>query len=286
MLAESMGKLSLIKRLCLAVVGVTGFLIFAGCISSSFKPTHAEEVQISTLFGTGSLQLSDAACGESTNQPAYDPENNLLNMSGLTNTIISNCLRINATTENEYGYTLTLDGPDSGNLTLGDAAISNKDGSIAAPTVFAAQTTGGAWGFAIPSGQLKGTVLTGGKLANGFDSSYEVLPAHNTTNTAKYAPVPTSATAISKTTEANSTLDSYDIYFAAAAGEYMPTGNYTGTITISGVGNGKPVPPTDMQTIPADNCPTERTMVRDARDNNTYWIRKIDNTASGGGARC
>ena len=39
---------------------------------------------------------------------------------------------------------------------------------------------------------------------------------------------------------------------------------------------------TIMQEVTLDSCPTERVWVVDARDNRTYWIRRIPNTASGG----
>jgi uncharacterized protein (TIGR02145 family) len=35
--------------------------------------------------------------------------------------------------------------------------------------------------------------------------------------------------------------------------------------------------PGDIQAITANNCPTTRTRVRDARDDHTYWVRKIGN---------
>jgi uncharacterized protein (TIGR02145 family) len=37
-----------------------------------------------------------------------------------------------------------------------------------------------------------------------------------------------------------------------------------------------------MQLVNIDNCPTTQTMVVDARDNHTYWIRKIPGTGAGG----
>jgi len=196
-----------------------------------------------------------------------------------------------------WGYTLTIAGPDDGNLTLANQAITATTGTIETPTTFASQTTGGAWGFAIPSGQLQGTVLTGGDLPNGFDSSYSVLGPSNQTNTANYAAVPTIATPVSTTEAASSTADSYDIFFAASAGAYMPTGSYTGIVTISAFGNGAPMPteaPTGapLQRITLDGtpgnyyCPTTRTRVIDARDGNTYWVRRINGTQAGGGDLC
>ena len=45
-------------------------------------------------------------------------------------------------------------------------------------------------------------------------------------------------------------------------------------------------PGTAMQQVTADNCPTERTRVQDARDGRSYWIRRIPNTRQGGGDLC
>jgi uncharacterized protein (TIGR02145 family) len=362
------------ERVAGAILAAAAFILFAGGIADSLRSTHADtEVQISANFGNGSLMLQDGACAESANQPSYDATNNTLNMSGIAGSIISNCVQFTAGTTGPQGYTIMIDGPDSGKLTLANVSINNKDGSMASPTVFAAQTTAGVWGFGIPRGQVKG-------VATGFDTAYNILPGDNTVNTAKYAPVPTAATPFSYTQAANVAPDIYDIYFGAHLGSYAPTGNYTGVVTVSIVGNAA-VPPTpvitrtansipaaygttsgtvtavtdinatckwnrgadftyatqgvaftatggtshsttvtglasgmniiyvrcanttetsivsevgttsatisttippgttgsDIQTVKAFNCPTTRTRVRDARDDVTYWIRKIDN---------
>jgi hypothetical protein len=41
-----------------------------------------------------------------------------------------------------------------------------------------------------------------------------------------------------------------------------------------------------MQLVNIDNCPTERTFVRDARDNKTYWIQKIEGAGADGSDLC
>jgi len=41
-----------------------------------------------------------------------------------------------------------------------------------------------------------------------------------------------------------------------------------------------------MQYVNIENCPTEQTFVRDARDNRTYWIQKISGTGAGGTDLC
>jgi len=56
----------------------------------------------------------------------------------------------------------------------------------------------------------------------------------------------------------------------------MPTGNYTGTVTFSAAMNSAPAPQgTFMQEITASNCPANRTMAIDARNNRTYWVRRV-----------
>jgi len=44
--------------------------------------------------------------------------------------------------------------------------------------------------------------------------------------------------------------------------------------------------PLIMQEVTLDNCPTVRTLAVDARDNRTYWIRRIPNTRAGSGDLC
>ncbi|MCL2038679.1 hypothetical protein FWG86_02145 [Candidatus Saccharibacteria bacterium] len=274
--------LELTHRISLATLAVAGFVVASGAIVGNIRLSRAQDTKVVASFGSGSLQLTDSPCGVSPNQPAYDSANNILSLYGLAGSIVSNCLNITADTNSTWGYTLTIAGPNHGNLTLANVALDPISGTIASPTVFASQSTGGAWGFAIPSDQMLGVV-------NGFDANYDVLAPTNTTNTANYAAVPTTATPFSITTEANVAPDSYDIFFAAAAGAYMPTGSYTGVITISGVGNAKPVPGTTgsfIQDITADNCPSERTRVVDARDDRTYWVRKIPGTGAGGTELC
>jgi len=41
-----------------------------------------------------------------------------------------------------------------------------------------------------------------------------------------------------------------------------------------------------IQNITNENCPLERTMVTDARDNRTYWVRKIPNSGTEGKDLC
>ncbi|MCL2038626.1 hypothetical protein FWG86_01855, partial [Candidatus Saccharibacteria bacterium] len=139
------------------------------------------------------------------------------------------------------------------------------------PAIFSNSIDTSNWGFAIPSSQVQG-------ITNGFDSSYSILGPANANNTAKFASVPSTATPISSTTAANPTADNYDFFFAVSSGSYMPTGTYTGKVIISALGNAAmPPSPLYLQNITINNCPVVRTMAVDARDNHTYWVRKIDN---------
>jgi uncharacterized protein (TIGR02145 family) len=188
---------------------------------------------------------------------------------------VADCITYAISTDAIYGYTALISSSASGNLALADdsAYVTPTHGTMETPAVFAAQTTGGAWGFGIPSGQIKNMEDIN------FDTAYQTLPIANTANTAHYAAIPTTPTAFAKTDAPNSTDDIYNIYFAIAAGTSMPTGEYSGTVVVSGTLNDAPggavAPGTAIQTVTAANCPATRTRVVDARDNATYWVRKI-----------
>ncbi|MCL2038672.1 hypothetical protein FWG86_02110 [Candidatus Saccharibacteria bacterium] len=175
---------------------------------------------------------------------------------------------------------MTIQGPSTGNLTLANQVITNTTGTITTPAIFSNSIDTSNWGFAIPSSQVQG-------ITNGFDSSYSILGPANANNTAKFASVPSTATPISSTTAANPTADNYDFFFAVSSGSYMPTGTYTGKVIISALGNAAmPPSPLYLQAININNCPVVRTMAVDARDNHTYWVRKITGTGAGGTDLC
>ncbi|MCL2038705.1 hypothetical protein FWG86_02290 [Candidatus Saccharibacteria bacterium] len=194
---------------------------------------------------------------------------------------------------------MSIAGPSNGNLALSgqpSQVINAKAGSIASPSVFATGSTS-TWGFAIPNVQLHGTTSTGGSIPSGFQPSYSLLPNNNTTNTALYAAVPTTATPFSATSTANpSSPHIYNVYFATRIAPAATSGTYLGTVTISGAVNLPPSGPdlngVVMQEISLDGlatpyaCPTERTRVVDARDDASYWIRRINGTSGFGGDLC
>ncbi|MCL2038615.1 hypothetical protein FWG86_01795 [Candidatus Saccharibacteria bacterium] len=226
--------ISLVRRIACGTLCVAGFVLLAGLARDSFRQVEAQEVQINAKLGTGFVQITDGACGSGDPilQDAYDENHDTLDIRVMPNSIASNCLGINVQTDSALGYTLTISGPSDGNLTLAGQAISPKDGSLTAPTVFAMKTHGASWGFAVPETQIKGFVW-------GFDDDYEVEGQANSDNTAHYAPVPTAAIPLSRTDGVSN--DDYDIFFAVAAGGNVPTGTYSGTVVISGVGNAAPM---------------------------------------------
>ncbi|MCL2038575.1 hypothetical protein FWG86_01570 [Candidatus Saccharibacteria bacterium] len=274
------GKLGWVRRVAGAVGVAAAFGVLVGMVSDGIRRVEAEEIQINATLGMGSLSITDGACSFANgSQTDYNAASNVLDISVLTDSIASNCLGISVVSLSNNGYTLTIEGPSTGNLTLANHNITGATGSIAAPAVFDHDVAESAWGFAIPSGQIR-------DVANGFDASYSVLAPSNTTNTAKYAAVPTTATAVSATTTANPSAHKYDFFFAVSAGTYVPTGTYRGVVTITAAGNAAPMPTeapagADMQRITLNGtfgdyfCPTSRTRVVDARDNNSYWIRKV-----------
>ena len=236
----------------------------------------AQEVQLGATLGIGSVSLTVGECSiTSTEQSAYDTLNSKLNINVLADSIASNCLGVSVTSSSQWGYTMTLAGS---NPTLGNQVIGSTDGTIESPTLLTRGLTNSVWGFAIPSSQVS-------TVTNGFDTSYDILGPTNKTNTSLYAQVPSTATPISQTNTLNTTPNSYDIFFAVASGAYVPTGTYTGTVTISVMGNAAPVP-AFMQELTASSCPMDRTMAIDARNNNTYWVRLIPGTGAGGTDLC
>jgi len=181
--------------------------------------------------------------------------------------IASGCIAVSVSTDSLHGYTASISGPTSGNLTTSNnLTIGSTTGTMAAPTTFASQTTGGAWGFAIPSGQIHG-------FTSAFDSTYTVQ--HSATNTSRFAQVPATITPFSQTTQANTSPNVYHVFFAVAAGPTLTSGVYSGQVTFSANINATPPPLILMQDITHQNCPANRTMVTDARDNRTYWIQRM-----------
>jgi uncharacterized protein (TIGR02145 family) len=261
-----------IKRIAGATLMVSGFSILTGMIANSLSPVEAQtgQVQINAAVSTGSLALTIDNSGPCS---SFDTTNQVLTIETMAGGITSNCLTVTANGTNPNGYTLTIDGPDSGNLVLGNQTLSSTNGSMGTPATLTSGLTTGSWGFAIPAEQNNGfswgfdNLATYTNPANGFNNPT------NTNNTAKFASVPTSATPFATTDAINSTPDTYNMFFGVSAGAGIATGTYTGVVTITGFGNATPLPQA-IQEITIGTCPTDRTMVMDARDNKTYWIQK------------
>ncbi|MCL2038634.1 hypothetical protein FWG86_01895 [Candidatus Saccharibacteria bacterium] len=264
---------TLVKRVASAAAGAAAFAIITGVVVSGFRPISAEEVQVNTTVGVGFVQISDQACSVDGPQPAYDAQNNVLDIEVLAGSIASNCIGLAVTSSYEYGYTLTLEGPPNGELTMGGEVFSSWNSEIRDVWDLSGGGSSSLWGFAIPHGQMHG-------IANNFDAAYQVLGPSNKNYTAVYAGVPDTATPISITDTANTTAHNYDIFFAMAPKSLALTGTYSGIVTLTAAGN--PVFPSDtmpaMQTITLSNCPTSRTVAFDARDGNTYWVGMFGST--------
>ncbi|MCL2002044.1 formylglycine-generating enzyme family protein, partial [Candidatus Saccharibacteria bacterium] len=235
-LSNVSGAARIVKRTALATLATAAFALFAGGIADSFRPINAQDVQINATLGTGFVSITDGACSvaNTSDQPDYNATNHVLDISVLPGGVASNCLGITASTSNTMGYTLTIDGPDSGALTLAGQTIDPTSGSLTVPAEFTATTNGSTWGFAIPRGQINGFNF-------GFDLAYDIVGSGNADASlvGAYAPVPVSATPFT-TTSAPAT-NGYDIFFGVSAGTNAATGTYTGVVTISGVGNAAPM---------------------------------------------
>jgi uncharacterized protein (TIGR02145 family) len=237
--------LTKIKSFATATLVVATFSIFVGILTDSIQGVQANdgEIQIASLATSGSISLTinnSGPCG------GFNYISSVLNIRTTAGSISNGCFTVITGTSSDYGYTLSLTGPSSGNLEAGNTgAIFAKSGSILSPSIFNPTTTGGEWGFAIPGLQTRGRNF-------GFNSSYDILSSSNQDNTALYAPVPTITTPISTTSAANHlTDDIYHVYVAVATGPLMATGEYSGTITVSVVANvALPQPPTITSVSP------------------------------------
>ncbi|MCL2002291.1 hypothetical protein FWG76_02695, partial [Candidatus Saccharibacteria bacterium] len=237
-LASKGGATRVIRRVAAATLATSAFALLVGGIAGSFRQTTAQEIQIGAIVGVGGVSITDGPCSvaNTSDQTNYDATNKKLDIAVRPGATASNCLGITAATDSDNGYTLTIAGPSSGNLTLANQAITPTSGSMTAPATFAAQNGSGAWGFAIPNGQISGFNF-------GFDANYSIVSSTNTAAAlvGSYAPVPTSATQFSQTTAP--ATNAYDIFFGVSAGTNAATGTYTGVVTISGVGNGAAMAP-------------------------------------------
>jgi hypothetical protein len=230
------------KIYAFAVLTAAAFSIFVGFLADSFRPIAANDssFQFAVMSGTGSLSITSSDAAPCTN---FDMVNNRLDLNVNAGYIAADCVTVSVSTDSINGYSLTINGPADGALRQGTQTIDAKDGNMTAPTVFAAQTTGGAWGFGIPNDQIHGHDW-------GFDDAYQAFGATNAINTALYAPVPSTATIFSSTDGPNTSDDDYNIFFAVAAGTTMPSGEYTGLVTVSAMMNSA-APPYDCANVAA-----------------------------------
>ena len=231
------------KRTTLLMAGA----LLIGVIANSFQSTKAEENQTMMRGNEGSLSITLNNSGPCS---AFNVVNNSLNIDVISGGIASNCFAVAASTTSAAGYTLDIAGSDE-LKTNDNLVIKPTTGTMENPTTFASPHTGGVWGFAISNDQIYGLDL-------GFDTSYQVLASNNTTNTARYAAVPTIPTAFSQTSAPNTTPDIYNIFLAVATGQNIPTGEYSGVVTVSGFMNAMPVfdcnaPDTSFDTGCTDN---------------------------------
>jgi len=222
--------MKVVKRAAGATLLVAAFSVFTGLIANTFSPTQAQDstVQIQAAVGTGdvSITIDDTdPCGN------FNTGNMTLALNTIAGAVASDCVAVAVSTTNPFGYTLTIDGPSNGML-AGDnfQNIGSVTGTMETPVVFANSATDGQWGFAVPNGQISGFDW-------GFDASYQVLDGTTTANTALFAAVPTTATPFSATTSQNTTPNEYHVFFGVSTGQVMPTGTYTGAVTITGVAN-------------------------------------------------
>ncbi|GHU54242.1 hypothetical protein AGMMS49975_14350 [Clostridia bacterium] len=97
------------------------------------------------------------------------------------------------------------------------------------------------------------------------------------------------STAATLVHESDSLDESRPYYFAACIDSTIPSDTYEATIAWSAIAVDTQPPVANgalMQTITNANCPADRTWVVDARDNRTYWIRKIANSGGTGVDLC
>lgn len=271
-----------VHRTASATLLVSGFLFFAGilnALTTPFTHAHNETSTPTPLNGGTSISLTTSSAGPCG---SFDTVNSQLRLNVGLGGMASDCMTLIVSTDDVEGYTLTISGPNTGNLTSSeDNHITPSGGTMQAPRALAPEDTGGVWGFAIPNGQI-----------NGFNFGFDAAYSNPASRTARFANVPRVSTAFSATNGANSSPNTYNIFFAVAASDAIVAGVYSGEIVFSASINQAPPPPIPLiQEITNANCPTERTMAIDNRDGRTYWVQMLadgncwmlTNLAYGGG---
>ncbi|MCL2085559.1 fibrobacter succinogenes major paralogous domain-containing protein [Candidatus Saccharibacteria bacterium] len=187
-----------------------------------------------------------------------------------------------------YGYNLSINSATANMVgqNMGSNTLVPSGGGIDNPIPFSSGNCN-AWGFATPG--------IGGNHSQAFDPSYSTLYNISTSIlSSNYAAVPTSPTLIDTVdnNDPGNVDETRPYYFAFCAGGSTNPDTYSATVTWTAVGISMPTEPPalplaqngdTMQEVGVSlSCPETRTWVVDARDNRTYWIRKIPGTASGG----
>jgi len=194
-------------------------------------------------------------------------------------------------TNGVYGYELYLHTTNSNGNMIGQdtgTTLSPMGGTIPNPIPFTASNCN-SWGFATPAED--------GNFSSAFDSSYTVMNNMPTTIvSSNFASVPTTLTAIHENVSSDLTDkdETRSYYFAFCAGANITADEYKANIVWTAIAIDEPpviIPPIAenaefIQNVSNDRCPTNRTWVVDARDNRTYWIRKIPNSGAGGTDLC
>lgn len=223
---------------------ITGLLVIGGA-AFSLQPynAYAEVVSIDATVGdTLTLNVCSSAIG----------------INVVPGRLSSAQCNVTVTTNAAYGYKLSLSNADDNTALINTSNAAYTIASTSATATAPAVLTDSTWGFATPGAP--------------FDASYAV-ETNNANSTSKWAGVPVLTTPIEiKQTDAPAASGEITpLYFAAKPAATQTSGTYNNTVIVSATANIAPA----MQTITAATCPGNRTMARDARDNRTYWVRKV-----------
>ncbi len=200
------------KRL---VIGGIASLLFA---STPVIVSAAADSSTSTVSATVSSVISISTPG--TVAISVTPTSNGMFSSASDTVTVS--------TNNTTGYNLKLANSDA-TTSLSDGA-GHTIAASSNPMASAATLASGTWGFALASG-------TQGIGSNNFDASYS--PVTNGTGvTSKWAGVPASGSGVTiKSTSANATGDTTNVYYAVKIDTTQPTGTYSDTVTYTALTN-------------------------------------------------
>lgn len=194
---------------CLITLGIVS-LIIAPIVSAA-------------TTGTTTLQ---AVVGYTISLDSVSPATTTLSIApvaGGSQTTASTAVTV--TTNDSAGYTLSHYSSGA-NLTNGANTVPSTTGTWTTPIVLLNNT----WGYGINTGT---TGLTPG--SNGFSATYSAT-SNQTSNTLKFAAMPTSSTAV-RATSTTASSDVTTFWFSAKVDNTKPSGTYSATINYSVVGN-------------------------------------------------